>query len=195
MSEGDLDLSGFGAAPERRVDVSPPKKSTKKQPKKQPKGGEAGARGASAAAANASSAKAAPRAPTPAEGASAAKAARRAPTPAEAPSGRKRRVNVSLPVELSLRFTEAADREDRYLTDMVLDAYREHFAGIREEILAQRGDLEIPFRPRRHKMVSGRVTHMLYLAGPEVAVLDASAVEVGLTRSELIARLLDRDLG
>ncbi len=181
MSDGDLDLSGFGAAPERRVDVSPPKKkSTKKQPrKKKPTAAKAPQK----------------KAPAPAEGASAARAARKAPSPAKAPSGRKRRVNVSLPVELSLRFTEAADREDRYLTDMVLDAYRDHFAGFREEILAQRGDLEIPFRPRRRKTVSGRVTHMLYLAGPEVAVLDASAAEVGLTRSELIARLLDRDLG
>ena len=101
---------------------------------------------------------------------------------------------MSLPVELSQRFTERAAEEDRYLTDMVLDAYRNHFATLRDEYEADRGDADLPFRPRRRKAAAGRVTHMLYLAAPEAAVIDGSAVEIGLTRSELVSQLLELEL-
>ena len=108
--------------------------------------------------------------------------------------GRKNRVNVSLPVDLSRRFTEKAAEEDRYLTDMVLDAYRDHYAVMRDEYMAERGDVDLPFRPRRRKAATGRVTHMLYLAAPEVGVIDGSAVEIGLLRSEFVSQLLEREL-
>ncbi len=78
---------------------------------------------------------------------------------------------------------------------MVLDAYQNHFSHLRREIEAQRRDSDLPFRPRRRKGAAGRVTHMLYLALPEVAVIDGSAVEVGISRSELVALLLERELG
>lgn len=168
MSDEGLDLSGF-AAPDRKVDVAPPKKA----PAKKKTTAQAGAKAAK---------RQAPR--------------RSAPEPARrAGGGRKKRVNVSVPVELSIRFTETATREDRYLTDMVLDAYRNHFADLRSYMEAERAGNDLPFRPRRRKTASGRVTHMLYLASPEIAVIDASAIEVGISRSELVALLLERELG
>jgi hypothetical protein len=77
---------------------------------------------------------------------------------------------------------------------MVLDAYRDHFAGMRDRFLAEQGEADLPFRPRRRKAASGRVTHMLYLAAPEIAVIDGSAVEIGLSRSELVSHLIELDL-
>ena len=93
-----------------------------------------------------------------------------------------------------VRESEKAAEEDRYLTDMVLDAYRDHYAVMRDEYMAERGDVDLPFRPRRRKAATGRVTHMLYLAAPEVGVIDGSAVEIGLSRSEFVSQLLEREL-
>lgn len=182
MNDGDLDLSGFTASPERKVDVPPPAQAAKpKKTKKAPKSG--------GKAEQLRGSKPPDLAPEPASRQEAAPTQRQ-----PLRSGRKQRVNVSLPVELSIRFTDTATREDRYLTDLVLDAYRDHFAELRSDVQAQRGEMDLPFRPRRRKIVSGRVTHMLYLAAPEIAVIDASAAEVGISRSELVAMLLDREL-
>jgi hypothetical protein len=185
MSDGDLDFSGFQA--DRKVDVPPPTRS---------KGGST-ARGAKSAgkkgkkeAANGEAAggRRADSKPELSEPVAPLKPSTRSKT------GRKKRVNVSLPVELSRRFTDQAAREDRYLTDMVLDAYRNHYAEMLEEYVAERQEADLPFRPRRRKAASGRVTHMLYLAAPEIAVIDGSAVEIGLSRSELVSQLIDREL-
>jgi hypothetical protein len=193
VTDKDLDLSGFQA--ERKVDVPPPPKqdasakpetSAKKSKKKKKKRAQPGERPVVATA------KPRGERPTP---------SRRSTSmgPEDQPSGppkrgRKKRVNVSLPVELSLRFTDRAAEEDRYLTDMVLDAYRDHYAAMRDEFDEDLGDSDLPFRPRRRRAAAGRVTHMLYLAAPELAVIDGSADEIGLTRSEFVSQLLDREL-
>jgi hypothetical protein len=179
VTEEDLDFSGF----QRRVDVPPPpKRSTTPSPKKGRK------------KKNADASQKLQKAPVaePVERRRSPPVPRRAPSPRP---GRKKRVNVSLPVDLSRRFTGKASEEDRYLTDMVLDAYRNHYADMREGYIAEKGDTDLPFRPRRRKTPTGRVTHMLYLASPEVAVIDGSATEIGLSRSELVSRLLERELG
>lgn len=192
MTDKDLDFSGFQA--ERKVDVPPPPK--KKAPAELKTSGKKGKKGKKKKAAAAE----APPAPEPLEPVAVPepvptpKPAARPKTSPKPKTGRKKRVNVSIPVELSRRFTEKAAQEDRYLTDMVLDAYRDHFAEMRDRFLAEQGDADLPFRPRRRKAASGRVTHMLYLAAPEIAVIDGSAVEIGLSRSELVSQLIELDL-
>jgi hypothetical protein len=192
MTEKDLDFSGFQA--ERKVDVPPPpKKKAPAEPNTTGKKGKKGKKKKDVVAE-------VPPAPVPSEPiappdpVSTPKPAARPKTPTKARTGRKKRVNVSIPVELSRRFTDKAAQEDRYLTDMVLDAYRDHFAEMRDRFLAEQGDANLPFRPRRRKAASGRVTHMLYLAAPEIAVIDGSAVEIGLSRSELVSQLIELDL-
>jgi hypothetical protein len=188
VTDKDLDFSGFQT--DRKVDVPPPpKKQTagKSQPKaeaKKPK--------------KKKKQKPTEDARKPAERKPEASPWKSPPEPkkdkAQSKPGRKKRVNVSLPVELSRRFTERAAEEDRYLTDMVLDAYRDHYSAMRDEYDADLGDLDLPFRPRRRRAAAGRVTHMLYLAAPELAVIDGSADEIGLTRSEFVSQLLEREL-
>lgn len=194
MTDKDLDFSGFST--ERKVDVPPPSKKKSPPVPKQPKSdGKKGKKKKKAGAKKNS-----PAGKQIKEKALQAEPAK-SPVPATTPKtagvpkpGRKKRVNVSIPVDLSQRFTEQAAEEDRYLTDMVLDAYRDHYAAMRDEYIADRGDADLPFRPRRRKAVTGRVTHMLYLAAPEVAVIDGSAIEIGLSRSELVSQLIEREI-
>jgi hypothetical protein len=193
MTDQDLDFSGFQA--ERKVDVPPPpKRKTTPEPAKPKPAGKKGKKGKKGK-------DKVPEAP-PADTSPEPPVSRPEPPPAPRPvtspkaagkskTGRKKRVNVSLPVELSQRFTEQAAQQDRYLTDMVLDAYRDHYAEIRDRYIAEQGDVDLPFRPRRRKAATGRVTHMLYLAAPEIAVIDGSAVEIGMSRSELVSQLLE----
>ena len=179
MTDKDLDFSGFQT--ERKVSVPPPKKKASSgsgKPKPQVK-----------------SDKKKPKAPTKGPGTGQAfRPAAASEAPLKSPTGRKNRVNVSLPVDLSRRFTDKAAREDRYLTDMVLDAYRNHYTEMLDEYLAERGDSDAPFRPRRTRAPRGRVTHMLYMASPEIAVIDDSARQTGRSRSELVSQLLEREL-
>lgn len=197
MTDKDLDFSGFQT--ERKVDVPPPPKKTPPATSEQKPERNKGKKGKKKRKADDIK----PKSLVPKVEEEAKES--EPPEPSKPPSpvpvariprqGRKKRVNVSIPVELSQRFTERANEEDRYLTDMVLDAYRNHFARLRDEYEADRGDADLPFRPRRRKAATGRVTHMLYLAAPEAAVIDGSAVEIGLTRSELVSQLLELELG
>jgi hypothetical protein len=195
VTDKDLDFSGFQT--ERKVDVPPPSKKSPAAAAKPKPGSDKGKKGKKKRKADAIETKSLvveeiskePEPPEPSKPPSPVPVAR---IPRQS---RKKRVNVSIPVELSQRFTEKAAEEDRYLTDMVLDAYRSHFARLRDEYEADRDEADLPFRPRRRKAATGRVTHMLYLAAPEAAVIDGSAVEIGLTRSELVSQLLELELG
>jgi len=196
VTDQDLDFSGFQA--ERKVDVPPPpKRKTTPEPAKPKPAGKKGKKGKKGK----DKVQEAPPADTSPEPPDSRPEPPPAPRPVTSPkaagkskTGRKKRVNVSLPVEISQRFTEQAARQDRYLTDMVLDAYRDHYAEIRDRYIAEQGDVDLPFRPRRRKAATGRVTHMLYLAAPEIAVIDGSAVEIGMSRSELVSQLLELGL-
>jgi hypothetical protein len=195
VTDKDLDFSGFQT--ERKVDVPPPPKKTPPVAAKQKPERKKGKKGKKKRKADDMTKSLVPKVEEVAK-------EPEPPEPSKPPSpvpvaripkqGRKKRVNVSIPVDLSQRFTERAAEEDRYLTDMVVDAFRNHFAKLRDEYEADRGDADLPFRPRRRKAATGRVTHMLYLAAPEAAVIDGSAVEIGLTRSELVSRLLELEL-
>ena len=199
MTDQDLDFSGFQT--ERKVDVPPPPKRKNPpalaKPKPESNKGKKGKRKRKPDGQETESAasKIEDAAPDPKPSAKPIEPPSPVPAVRILRQGRKKRVNVSIPVELSQRFTERAAEEDRYLTDMVLDAYRNHFATLRDEYEADRRDADLPFRPRRRKAATGRVTHMLYLAAPEAAVIDGSAVEIGLTRSELVSQLLELELG
>ena len=199
MTDKDLDFSGFQA--ERKVDVPPPPmKKASAAPAKPKPAGKKGKKGGKGKKKKAVVDEAVPVATLPAPAVSDPKPvqtqepAARPKAPVKAKPGRKKRVNVSIPVELSQRFTDTAAQEDRYLTDMVLEAYRDHFAELRDRYLAEQGDADLPFRPRRRKAATGRVTHMLYLAAPEIAVIDGSAAEIGMSRSELVSQLLEQEL-
>lgn len=202
MTDKDLDFSGFQT--ERKVDVPPPPRQKSKPPKKKKKPTKKATSKKKASSTKAESPKKGKKGKERAEeersvsvesAVAAPEGTKEPPTtrPVARPH-RKKRVNVSLPVELSRRFTEKADEEDRYLTDMVLESYRNHYSGLFDEVEEEQGDSDLPLRPRRRKAATGRVTHMLYLAAPELAVLDGSAHEIGLTRSEFVAHLLDREL-
>jgi hypothetical protein len=196
VTDPDLDFSGFQA--ERKVDVPPPQKKKSPAAPSAPK--PSGKKGKKGKKKKKGVAEKAPPGETPLEPVSdpkpipVPKPAARPKAPAKARTGRKKRVNVSIPVELSQQFTERAAQEDRYLTDMVLDAYRDHFAEMRDRYLAEQAETDLPFRPRRRKAATGRVTHMLYLAAPEIAVIDGSAAEIGMSRSELVSQLIELDL-
>ena len=194
MTDQDLDFSGFQA--ERKVDVPPPpKKEAPAEPKTSGKKGKKSKKKKKELSSEVQPVATPKEPPLPhPEPVPTPETVARPKTPPKPKTGRKKRVNVSIPVELSRRFTEKAAQEDRYLTDMVLDAYRDHFAEMRDRFLAEQGDADLPFRPRRRKAASGRVTHMLYLAAPEIAVIDGSAVEIGLSRSELVSQLIELGL-
>ena len=192
MTDKDLDFSGFQV--ERKVDVPPPSKADTPSTARKPKSTKKKGKKKKGKSAKTASSRAATVAPTERASKAPGLEAAQPPAPRKPKTGRKKRVNVSLPLEVSRRFTEKAALEERYLTDMVLDAYRDHFAAMRDEYVDQQGDLDLPFRPRRRKAAAGRVTHMLYLAAPEVAVIDGSADELGLSRSEFVSQLLEREL-
>jgi hypothetical protein len=199
VTDDDLDFSGFQA--ERKVDVPPPPmKKASMAPAKTAGSDKKGKKSKKKKSGTGKPSPAKPKAKETVPAKPRAEPVKPEPAAPPTPSapipkpGRKKRVNVSLPVGLSQRFTERAAEEDRYLTDMVLDAYRNHYAAMRDEYDADRGDVDLPFRPRRRKAVAGRVTHMLYLAAPEAAVIDGSAVEIGLSRSELVSQLLEKEL-
>ena len=195
MTEQDLDFSGFQA--ERKVDVPPPpkKKSASGSGKLKSEGKKGRKKKALAEEARPEDTRVEEPPPQPEpEPAISPRPVASAKAAGRTKAGRKKRVNVSLPVELSQRFTDRAALQDRYLTDMVLDAYRDHYAEMREGYVAEQGDADLPFRPRRRKAASGRVTHMLYLAAPEIAVIDGSAAEIGMSRSELVSQLIELDL-
>jgi hypothetical protein len=97
--------------------------------------------------------------------------------------GRKRRVNVSLPFELSRALVKRSDAEGRYLTDMVMEAF-----------LTYTDDVG-PNSQTRRRVARGRITHMLYLTADEVEDIDGAAARRGMARSAFVARLLERLLG
>lgn len=106
--------------------------------------------------------------------------------------GRKRKVNIALPVALSRRFTTRAEQQDRYLSDMVMEAFWRYADELSLEEPAPSGSAR---RPRRRSVSSGRIIHMVYLTATEVAAIDDTASGLGLSRSAFVAAVLDRYLG
>jgi len=100
--------------------------------------------------------------------------------PPPARVGRKERVNVSLPVGLSRGLVERSEADQRYLTDMVVEAVYEL------------GHLVATEGRSRKRRPSGRITHMLYVTAGELLDIDEMAAGRGMSRSGFVAAVLER---
>ncbi len=107
----------------------------------------------------------------------------------------KRRVLTSIPAELQRRLKAAVEERGTYQTEVLLDAYGHHHRALRSEFgaLTERDGLPPRPRPRRRNM-GGVATCVLFLSDAERTVLDDCAGELGMSRSELVTRLLEREL-
>lgn len=120
-----------------------------------------------------------------------------APPPAPEPParsgdvGRKRKIAVSVPRAVSDRLREYATVEDRYLSDVVLDAVAAQQHDFQPQ---QREPAGLARRPRRARRGQQATQLFVYLTGDEIASLDELAAAVGFSRSRVVAESLDRHL-
>ena len=168
---GDRDLSGFKR---RAATVPPPPRATAQPARPRP-------------------AKTAPPAddPTTAADAAAGPARGRRPTSRVAPAveappdTRRAKVMTSIPAALHHRLRHAADDAGTFKADIVLEA------------LAHRGDAIRAERQEsrlRRRRVADATQCQLYLTAAQRAELDGLAADVGLSRSDLVTRLLELHL-
>lgn len=108
----------------------------------------------------------------------------------------KRRVLTSIPAELHRRVKAAAEERSTYQTEILLDAYANHQKELRAEYSAvtEREGLPPRPRPRRRHDGSGVSTCVLFLSDEERGILDKCAAELGMSRSELVSHLFEREL-
>lgn len=108
----------------------------------------------------------------------------------------KRRVLTSVPTEVQQRLKAAVEERGTYQTEVLLDAYSHHHRALRNEFqaLTERDGLPPRPRPRRRHIGGGVATCVLFLSEEECKVLDDCAAELGMSRSELVTRLLEREL-
>lgn len=108
----------------------------------------------------------------------------------------KRRVLTSVPAEVQRRLKAAVERRGTYQTELLLDAYGHHHRTLRKEFSAvtERDGLPARPRPRRRHVGGGVATCVLFLSDEERGVIDECAGELGMSRSELVTHLLEREL-
>lgn len=108
----------------------------------------------------------------------------------------KRRVLTSIPADVHRQVKAAADEHGTYQTEILLDAYSHHHAKLRAEYrpLTDREGLPPRPRPRRRHVGGGVSTCVLFLSDEERAILDECAAELGMSRSELVTHLFEREL-
>ena len=100
---------------------------------------------------------------------------------------------TALAADLHRRLRAEAEARGVFKADVVLDAYANHIEKVREERRsARRGGL--PPRERRRKAVVDATQCQLYLSDAERDMLDTAAADGGLSRSELVSRLLELEL-
>ena len=94
----------------------------------------------------------------------------------------------------------AQERGDLPQTELFLDAFAHQHQAVREEFgdsaMQERDGL--PPRPRsrpRRRHLGGVSACSLFLTGEEREVIDALAGELSMSRSELVSRLLEAELG
>jgi len=92
---------------------------------------------------------------------------------------------TGIPAELHQRLRQAADQAGTYKADVVLGALARHSDALRTR--------SGPGQPRRRR-VADATQCQLYLTGAQRSDLDDLAHELGLSRSELVTRLLELDL-
>ncbi len=115
--------------------------------------------------------------------------------------GKKGRVLVSIDAALHEGLKRVAqERGDLPQTELFLDAFAHHHQAIEEKF----GDSAVherdglPPRPRlrpRRRHVGGVSACSLFLTGKEREIIDTLAAKLEMSRSELVSRLLEAELG
>ncbi len=103
------------------------------------------------------------------------------------------RVTTNVPAALARLAKERADREDLYLSDLVLGAYSRYHQAVRDRhSRPAANEAGLPSRPRRRRRrVEDPTQLVLYLSAQELEVFDGLAEECGVSRSELVSTLLE----
>lgn len=115
--------------------------------------------------------------------------------------GKKGRVLVSIDAALHEGLKRAAqDRGDLPQTELFLDAFANHHQAVQEKYspTAMQEREGLPPRPRsrpRRRHVGGVSACSLFLTGEEREIIDTLAAELKMSRSELVSRLLEAELG
>lgn len=108
----------------------------------------------------------------------------------------KVRVTTNVPAAVARQAKERAAHEELYLTDLLLSAYANHHEAVRNEVDAR--TVALPGLPprvrRRRRSVADPTQFVLYVSRQELEVLDDLAQAVGISRSELVTRLLEAEL-
>ena len=95
---------------------------------------------------------------------------------------------VALAADVHRRLRAEADRRGVFKADVVLDGYSHHAEAMRRERAeVQRG---LPSRIRRRRAVEDATQCQLYLTDAERDQIDSLAGEIGVSRSDLVSRLL-----
>ena len=169
------DLSGFRLEPPRRtVNVPPPAPPPPESPARRPRAGD--------------STSSLQNGRTRASGRPAPEASAAVGTGASGPLPR-RKVMTALAADLHRRLRAEAEARGAYKADVVLDAYDRHAEALRRDHLASAS--RPPRRPRRRRAVEDATQCQLYLTNEERVRIDNLAVEIGLSRSELVSRLVE----
>ena len=114
--------------------------------------------------------------------------ARRAPAPRPAPAvvdTRRLKVMTSIPAALHHRLRVTAEEAGTYKADIVLDALARRSDTMRAERQGSR---------LRRRRVTDATQCQLYLTADQRSELDGLAGELGLSRSDLVTRLLELHL-
>jgi hypothetical protein len=171
------DLSGFRAeSPHRAVDVAPPPSAPPPSPVRD------GARTADRPRKVRS---------TPASGRTAPDSITAGIT-GRAGRAPRRKVMVALAADLHRRLRAQAEAQGVFKADVVVDAYDHYAEALRREHHAASAGLHP--RARRRRSVEDATQCQLYLTDEERGRIDNLAMEIGLSRSELASRLLERAL-
>lgn len=107
----------------------------------------------------------------------------------------KRAVMAWIPVRLHELLNEAAEQRGVYKTDVILSAFGSHHASLRERLVqpAPAGPLP-PRGRRRRKSVAASTQCVMYITEQERRVIDDLALELGVSRAELVSDLLALEL-
>lgn len=171
MSTPRFDLSAFRGGSSREVDVPPP--PARPQPEE-------------------------PEAPSDVQPKRARGGGRAAKPKVEQPKADqpKVRVTANVPAAVARQAKERAAHEELYLTDLLLSAYANHHEAVRSDVDARVVALPgLPPRARRHRRsVADPTQFVLYVSRQELDVLDDLAQALGISRSELVTRLLEAEL-
>ncbi|MDQ3640824.1 MAG: hypothetical protein M3450_04965 [Actinomycetota bacterium] len=119
-------------------------------------------------------------------------ASARAATTEDSGPAPRRKVMTALAADLHRRLRTEAEARGVYKADVVLDAYDRHAESMRRDYLASAS--QPPRRARRRRAVEDATQCQLYVTNEERARIDNLAVEIGLSRSELVSRLVELEL-